>query len=511
MSDAKLLDTDGLPFSSTKNGTKRSLDVSVTDPKGAFGEIQVFVPNPQSQIDSVYGLRSLTDVVMDTDVNSSGSVTVSDRISGREFIVSTGTDTVGSSEVLSRRYTRYRPGQGNNYRFTGRFTTGVTNSTQKVGALNQGNEVAFGYNGPTFGIFQNYGGRPEMQRMTITAGAGAGETATINLDGTSFTVSLTAGNPTHTAFEIAAASFTGWRVEANDKEINFVSKTNGNLTGVFNFTSGGGAAAATFAEIAAGQSMTVGFVSQSAWNIQKLNTTTSDFVLDPTKGNVYQTVVQYLGYGMIKYQVEEPDTGMFVDVHSTRYSNANTGPSLDIPIFRVGARVKNSGNSTNLTTAIASGAGLTDGKFVPFRNPRGHVVSITGLTTTLTNVLAIRNNLEFNQVLNLSEVFPSHVDVAVEGTKPAECAIMINPTFGGEPNWTLEKADVSCVSFSESAVTLTPNGSIVNAFALAKSGSHDVDLRKLRVDLAPGDILAVGVKASAGTTDSTVGVTWLED
>jgi len=514
MSDAKILDTDNKAFSSSKTANKRGIDVSIIAPDGGFGEVKIFQPTPVSQIDAIYGLRSETDLIIGTDDASSGSVVVSDRVSGREFLISTGTATTGSACIRSRRPTRYRPGQGMTFRWTSHFAEGATLSTQFSGAMNIGNRIGFGYNGSTFGLFKEIGGRPEMQRMTITTGAAGNETSTVTLDGTDYTVSLTASGITHTVFELADASYSGWEVQGVDTELTFISKTTGDRTGAFSFTSGAGSAAGGFAEIAAGQSVTSLFVSQTAWNIDVLDgSTNSAFLLDTTKGNVFQVAMQYLGYGSLRFNVENPNTGRFEEVHDLAYANANTGPSMDLPIFHVGARVVNNGNTSSLSLGMASGAGLIDGDPVPFRNPTGHVVTAAGVGTTFINICSIRVEKEFNGIVNLIEVFPRLVDIAVEGTKTAEIKLILNATFAGEPNWEYKKDDVSVVAISASnvAVTVTGGANELFGFGMAKSDSRTIALSKLRVGLIPGDTITIAGRATSGTTDITAGMTWQED
>jgi len=513
----KILDTHDIPFSSTKQGNKNALDVSIAGPLTGFGEMEVAESTPLAQIDAVYGLRDGTDT-QNIVGSGSGSATVTFSTIGGQFVCATGTDTAGSAVIYSKRNVRYRPGEGIKFKGTAVFDTPKADSNQRFGSYALGNELAFGYKDTDFGIWHRTGGRPEIYYLSINTATG-NQTLTIELDGTGYDVSVTGASRTTVAYEIAqaAATFTGWELDhvnqSTTSRVIFASKTVGERIGAFSVTTTGGAAttSASMIQDGAGAPNVDTFVTQGSWNIDTLESNTfGSFILDPSKGNVYQIGFKYLGYGSITYSVENPNTGLFTPVHQIQFPNQDDQPSMDNPIMGVGWTAENTGNTTNITVKGASAEGSVQGQIVPFRNPRGENNSATGVDTAINGILGIRVGSESEGRINLGEVFPYLVTSAVDGNKPALIGIYINPTVTGQENWVYVDHDISIVEVNKTPVVLSGASAIVSA-AVPKVGGAVVDLKALNVVLARHDVLYVACAASSGTTDVSVGITWLED
>ena len=113
--------------------------------------------------------------------------------------------------------------------------------------------------------------------------------------------------------------------------------------------------------------------------------------LDPTKGNVYQMKFQWLGFGAITFGVEDASTGVIVPVHRIQYANTNTEVHLLNPSFPMTSRVGNTTNNSNITVKTASMASEIEGK-IRLLGPRNTISNTkTGVGTTLTNIVTIRN------------------------------------------------------------------------------------------------------------------------
>jgi hypothetical protein len=270
-----------------------------------MGALLTHDSHPTIQLSPVYGLRNVTDTetFAGADAGLSGTVSTVDESAGAEYKVTTGTSVGGYGIVRSRRLARSREGQGLRYKLSARFDTPVASSTQRIGGVQIGTELSFGYNNTTFGILYRTGGRVEIQRLTINTPAGGAETATITLNGTPTNVSLTAATAATNAAEIAATSFSGWNVYQNGSTVTFVASSLGNKSNTFSFASTG-VAAGTFSEVIAGADVTDTWTSQSSWNIDPVDGTgPSGLTLDPTKGNLYMIEQQANGYGNFEYAV----------------------------------------------------------------------------------------------------------------------------------------------------------------------------------------------------------------
>ena len=480
----------------------------------AFGALSVSQTRPEVQIDAVYGVRSKTDTEVITATG--GSATTENTGTGVEYKCSTGTNIGGYGLIRSKRATTYRPGQGLIMRWTARFSAPVALGLQRAGGINSENELSFGYIGTDFGIFHKANAALEIQTLTITTPASGSETATITLGGVAYTVNLTSGTAAHNAFEIANdsdfAAGSAWIAWQNGDTVTFLAQSVGDKTGTMSFSSS--TAVGSIVETRAGANSTDTFITQENWNVDPMDGTgPSKMILDPSKGNVYQIKLQYLGYGAITFYIEHDVTGKFVPVHIIQYANSNTSPSISNPAFKIGWFAASAGSTTDIQTYGGSGFIGVEGDYQPRRLPDAQVADKTGIGTTFTNVLTIRCRRTFAGTVNLSELLPSNINVAVDGTKISEYEVILNAELGGEPNWVYEDEDHSIVEYDTSGTTTTigTNSQLVIAGVLGKTANTSAVLLDYDVHLVPGDTLTVAVKTTSGTTDAAVAMTWLED
>jgi len=90
------------------------------------------------------------------------------------------------------------------------------------------------------------------------------------------------------------------------------------------------------------------WVAQSSWNGDKANGTgASAFNWNQQLGNVMMIKYPYLGYGDIKFFVQDSATGKFILVHTIRFANTVTTTQLSNPNMFFYAQNLNSGNTTN--------------------------------------------------------------------------------------------------------------------------------------------------------------------
>ena len=385
--------------------------LEVNFPRTAFGEVESINPTPVVQASFVYNVN--TDIVS-TTVTGSGTVTQADGM----VVLQTTAATSSSAKVDTKRFLKYRPGQGAHLRGTALFTTGVAGSTQLFGGGDDDNGLFFGYNGTSFGIMSRY-------------------------DGTDT------------------------------------------------------------------------WVAQADWNGDKMNgaggaTNPTGQTLDPTKGNVYQIKFQWLGFGQIVFSIEDSTSGEFVKVHSINYANANTVPSLLAPSFPVKWFVENTTNNTNITVKGASCNAEVEGK-IEYLGPTNSIGNTkTGVTTTLTNILTIRNKSSFASKTNRVPVNILKYSVAVDGTKPATFELVKNATLGGTPSYADISTNTSVVDYDTAGTTVT-GGTPIDFDSLAKDGSINVTPDPADIVLLPGETLTLAVAASTSTTDVTAAIRWVED
>lgn len=471
--------------------------------RSAFGEDIVTHNSPQFQLDFQYGI--LEDLV-ETFSATGGSVTES----GNQAVCQTGTSVGGYGVLRSRRFLQYKPGQGGMCRFTALFTTGVSNSLQLAGLGSQENVICFGYNGADFGVLLRTGGLAEIRTLTVTVASTAG-TATVQLNGTNFNVSLTGlGSTAGDAWEISQGTYAGWSAQQIGSTVVFTSDSIGAKSGSYSLT-GVGSGAGTFAQTRAGAADSDTWIPQTSWNLDKMDGTgQSAITLDPTKGNVYGIRYQWLGYGAITFSVEDPDTGNLQDVHRIKYANKNTSPSVLSPHMHMQYVAASLGSTTNITVRGASMAAFIQGEDRHGGTVRAYSNS-KSIGTTLTNIFTLRPARVFKDKYNFGEMHPLILTGASSstGNKPGLIQVYKDATLGGTPNYSFVDSD-SPVIADVSGTTVT-GGYLLASFALPSTGSFAEDLSKLDLVLNKSDTITIAAVSTAGTIDFSASLTWAED
>lgn len=464
----------------------------------SFGEASVANPTPVVQITAQYGLRA--------DVLSASIGGSTDAIDSK-FTVNTGTGATNVTALVSAREVPYRAGQGLRCLATALFSPGVVDASQLVGLINSEAFFGFGYDGTEFGIvFAREGGR-EQQELEITTGAAGAENATVTIDNIPFTVPLTGGTVQKTAYEVAAS------LNPQHPAYNFTS-VNGFVyaiallsdlgAGTFSFSSA--TAAGTFTEIEAGSIPVETWVKQEDWNVNP------GIDINPQLGNVYQIQLQYLGFGGIKFFIEDPATSKFELVHVIRYANTATIPLVKNPIFRCGWAARNTGNTTDITVQGASAAILVEGKIVVDGSHRGVCSFQTGIGTTRTSILAIQNRLSFSGVANRSEIIPRILHLATDTIKTALFEIVLNPIIAtGEFLDFQSTGDNELAELAQNTATVT-GGQVIACFNVQIGTGVPISFEDITAGLSPGQTLAIVTRVSGGSTaEMSASLSWQDD
>lgn len=485
-------------------GNNNGLDVNIRESTTAFGEISVAEPTAIVQLDYLYGLHP---ALITTKKQQFGTATTENSM----LKISTGAASNSSASAQSVNLIHYNPGQGAFCRFSGIYSTGVTGSTQYLGAGNESNGFFFGYKDNVFGILRRQGGSPEVRTLTITTGSSTNQNVTITLDSTSkIDVAVTnSGNTTTTANEIAAADYSnigpGWTAKAVNNTVIFISWDAKNThTGTYSI--GGTGIVGSFAQSVAGITPTEFFLPQAEWNVDPYNGTgISGITLDQTKGNIYQIRWQWLGFGLITYSIENPKTGVFDIVHKEKYANTNTIPSIASPQLPLYYCVSNTSNTTNLTLYSGSAAGFVDGKenFIGIRG--GAKGKNTSVSNTEIPIFSIRNTLVYQGKINYRKTKINIISLASSHLKPVEINFYANGTLTNA-NFTTTNPfsstdyDSSATSFSGGfylfSVTLPPNTQEV--FFLTEDKYSGI--------LAPGNTFTATARNIENSSSGTVSI-----
>jgi hypothetical protein len=475
----------------------------------AFGDLKAEAMTPITQISAEYGL--LGQVLTVTDSAASGTNTVVDN----KFTCQTGVASTGLASILTLRQLSYKPGQGAMARFTSIFSAGVADSLQAAGLITAENSFVFAFAGTAFGILHAHNGESESQELTITTPAAGAENATVTIDGTGFTVPLTAGTVQHNALEISDslnAQVTNFTFTSNDDQVVAQSLLPG-PQGSYAFTSA--TAVAAWVQVTAGVDNTINFIPQAAWNIDARLTGSVQEALDPTKGNVYQIQYQYLGFGAIKFFVEDSDSGDFILVHVIEFANTDTIPSVSNPSFRIGWLVNNVGNTTNLTVSGGSASGFIEGLLRRSTPPRAEDNEQLAVGTTLTNIITFRNRITFGNKVNRVEIIPLLASVSTQTNKAAFFEIRADPVFSGvDLDFAYIDKENSVMEIATDAATVT-GGRLLGAATVVAGSSEQLKFNERDEQTfaaLPGQTFSIAARVSSGAAaDMQATGTWTED
>lgn len=249
---------------------------------------------------------------------------------------------------------------------------------------------------------------------------------------------------------------------------------------------------------------------QSQWNRDKADGTGILPVIDFTKGNVFKIKFQWLGFGPIYYYIENPEDGLSVLVHVDEYPNAHIEPSVYNPNFPLHAHSANRTNITDVVLRTSSMAGFIEGKDENLGIENCITNTKTGVGTSDTSIITIRNKSIFASKTNRVEVSLSIASVAVDGSKPAIFKLIKNGTIGGAPSYTDIDTNTSVIDYDVAGTTVT-GGVLIEALAVGKTSDKFINLRDLLLYLEPSDTLSVCVAASSTTTDATCSISWKEE
>ena len=470
-------------------------------PKTAFGESSVAENTAFIQSTAVYNLipsnfRSYT--------NLSGTTSAS----GRTFICTTGTTVYGYGAIQSLRTLNYNAGQGGLMRFAGFFPSNTASSWSGIGLLSLSDEFSFGYDGTTFGIWYRRNGEAEVRTITVTGAAGGATNLTLTLNSVAYTIPLTVGTTALNAYEIATwlnANQSVWQADQVGSTVIISASSDGAKSGTYTYSHA--TSTGTIRQDAAGVTKTSTHIPQASWNQDTLSSWTT--ALDPAKGNVYQISYQYLGFGAIRFYIEDPETGEFTLVHMIKYANTSTTTSVHNPSLRFGMYAASVGSTTDISVKCSSVSAFVQGKVRKTRNPRA-TTNTQSVTTTNTNVLTVRNRRTYNSIYNQVEFEPIHLSVSSESNQNVIVEIRTNAVFSGSTNFT--NVGTNLVTDVDTTANTVSNGTLLAAFAVGAKGTLSQGLTEFEIRIPPSLQFTVSARVTSGAASNvTATLTYYED
>ena len=483
--------------------------------RSAFGELVAIPITPVIQLDGLYGLPPNK---FETFTGASGTANTTDTL----MQVSTDTGIGSYGVIRSRRAVRYRPGQGALCRFTAKFSTGTAGYTQRAGFFAQEQALQIGYDGTSFGILLENGGKAHIHAFTITTLDAGDVTVTLNTE--AYTAVTVAGTTLGDRIASLAAGleansdFTAdWIVEYDNTKICFLSKSLGVKSGTYSMTSTA-TISTTNSAIQSGVATTATWTPQASFNIDTLDGTgPSGVTLDPQKLNVYQINFRWLGAGELRFAVENPINGDMIFFHHEHYSNRNTDVHIDNPSFKMGYVAASLGGSGSIITVEgASMMGAIEGIISPTDLPvavsHTRTAGMTGGTSEWT-ILGLRNNVIHKAKINTREIILKRLAIGgtAAGGAPLIMTVWYNPVTAVNLSW-VARGEESSASYSTTETTVTTTGLIpLFTSVISDNTSDNIVLEDLRIVIPPNNEIVVTAKSNANINRANIGLTWLED
>lgn len=486
------------PISVDSIGNQR---VSINEPLSPFGEVNTVQTDLVEHGSFIYGISTSKYSLF---TGSGGQILQS----GSLLLLSSSTTAGSYASIRGNRYTKGNLEKGAIFRGAAKFGPSASLSSQQFGVGQAEDGLFFGYNNTEFSILRRHAGKLHIMQLDVLTGSSTAENITINLNGTNYTAAVTNNaSTTTTAAQIAAnGTWSGsWSSQAVSASVYLYPLTSPSLlTGSFSVTAS--TAVSQFTTLRSGAADQQDWVTQSDWNIDPMDGTgPSGITLEPDKFNLYE--IKYSS-NQVDFSIQDPLNGRMHPVHIEK-GYQNDEPLLQDNALAFNSSVVSFGTTQPLELQAVS-FGLYNYDFEDPIRTVGHTNSVAGIGTSFTNVLALRNSPLRGGKINRTNLRILNISVAVEGTKPAEVKIYKNPTLSGYPIFTRHDSDLGLL---ESADISTTNSTVssageIYAFGLAKSSYVVLSSDIINILLARDETISVAVRATGGTVDATVSVSW---
>ena len=460
--------------------------------KTAFGELTVANKDPEIQVSAQYNTSGEMRSVVSTGTT---------EIVGGEFVANSGTTANGFAAIFTDRQVIARPGQGSEILFTARFDEGLAGSRQSAGPSTASDSMFFAFEDEVFGIRFNHGGLVIIEELQITTPASGAESTTVTIDGTAFTVPITAGTVQHNAFEIAESLNTQlplYRFTQNDDTVVARSVLAAAETGSFAFSSPGDAVGA-WTQVSPGAAPDGEFTPQSQWSENQFP------ALIPTNINTYKIVHN----GDVCYHILDALTNEYVLVHREIHTNTEQTPMFSTAAFRITWASQNLTNTIDHAVRGTFAAAFNQGEREQIRETESAFTSEVSAGTTAINILTIRCREVFGTKVHLGRFIPVGLSASTDGTKGAIIQVIKNAVFANETDYSYNDKATSIVEIDRTP-SVVSGGKVLISIVITTGVS--LGRESFKNLLLPGETLTIAMRVpSAAAADMNASLVWEED
>lgn len=232
----------------------------------------------------------------------------------------------------------------------------------------------------------------------------------------------------------------------------------------------------------------------------------SEMIYDPTLGNVFAIgPIQWLGYGEIRFQVEDPSSGRFITFHRIKYANSSQNTSIRNPSLRFTALIESGGNAG--TVAIPSISVFNQGPRI-LNGPSFGVKNTLNISGASDPVLAIRNLTTVNGLNNRTAISIKTISLGYADTGNCTVELIGNPTITA--TWQDVQTNESVVEFSDNISSYSAGRSIA-FFTLTDYQTQILRFGDYENMIQPGQTLLIVFTSTGGSGDALASISWRED
>ena len=230
--------------------------------------------------------------------------------------------------------------------------------------------------------------------------------------------------------------------------------------------------------------------------------------LDPTKGNVYEIRYQWLGFGMIVFSAEDPNSGEFRPFHAIRYANTAVVPTIQNPMLPLAVLATNAGNTSDVVVKTASMMGAIEG--IP--NDVGTLTTADGThaaTTTEELILTLRAKDTFQGIRNRVESILQNVALSLDTGGQHQFRVYFGAVPTG-PSYADIDAATSTLELDTTATAFT-GGSLVFEGFVNSTSLQSFDVSAFGIRFRRLDTISITIQRITGSAGNASAVITLSE
>jgi hypothetical protein len=246
--------------------------------------------------------------------------------------------------------------------------------------------------------------------------------------------------------------------------------------------------------------------------IQLINQDGSTSAFNPQNGNVYRITYEYLGYGPVDYEIQNPNKSWTL-LSRIEYPNSSKLTHITNSYLPIRAIIENFGNTTDLvgfSGSVSAGSIMNPANQDISARLQSHNAGTSSVGGGITEIITFRNKAIFNGVDNRIKMRVILLSIATDLSKNATIELLKNATFTNVPTWADKDTNNSIMEISTDATINIATGTDLIDFSMAKVDSIFEKVDYLKLDLRPNDCFTVIIDTQNPGGDVTFSTRWTE-